>query len=139
MPDHRLAKQHLVSTPVGDKHSVGGQKRRWNDVVSNDLRLSNLSETWREQVHERDSWHATIKHSAELLNIQAEANEKSLKDEKMRRHEQWLVNTQNALHCDHLGCSFRALTKVGLTNHQRQCHSTISRFQCQYCQQTFSQ
>ena len=111
MPD-RLAKQLLVSAPVSGKRSVGGQKCRWNDVVSNDLRLSNLSETWREQAQERVSWHATIKHSTELLNKQAEANEKSHKDEKKRRIEQQLVNTENALYCHHLGCSFQALTKA---------------------------
>lgn len=110
MPDYRLAKQLLVSAPVGGKCSVGGQKRRWNDVLSNDLRLSNLSETWRKQAQERDSWRATIKHSAELLNKQAEDNEKSRNDEKKQRREQRLVSTENALHCDHLGCSFRALT-----------------------------
>ena len=139
MPDHRLAKQLLVSAPVGGKRSVGGQKRRWNDVVSNDRRLSNLSETWREQAQERDSWRITIKRSAEFLNQQAEASEKGRKDEKKRRREQRLANTENSLHCHHHGCSFRALTKAGLTNHQRQRHSTIPSLQCQYCQRTFSQ
>ena len=52
-----------------------GSKYRWNDIVSNDLRLSNLSETWWEQAQELDFWCATIKHNAELLNKQAEANE----------------------------------------------------------------
>ena len=75
--------------------------------MSNDLRLSNLSETWREQAQERNSWRATIKHSAELLNKQAEANEKSRKDEKKHCREQWLVYTENALHYDHPGCSSR--------------------------------
>ena len=28
--------------PVDGKRSVGGQKRRWNDMVSNDLRLCNM-------------------------------------------------------------------------------------------------
>ena len=33
----------------------------------------------------------------------------------------------NALYCDYTGFSFLALTKVGLSNHQRQCHATNPR------------
>ena len=50
MPDNCLAKQLFMLSPVGGKHAVRGQKRRWNDVVSKVLRLCNLSKTWREKL-----------------------------------------------------------------------------------------
>ena len=139
MPNERLPKQLLVSAPVGGQRSAGGQKRRWNDVVSSELKQCNLSGTWREQAQERDSWRNTIKHSVEVLNKQAEDTEKSRKDEKKRRREQRLIDSENTLHCSHPGCSFQALNKAGLSNHQRQRHSTILRVQCQYCHQAFNQ
>ena len=139
MPDHRLPKQLLVSAPVGGKRVVGGQKRRWNDAIATDLNRCNLSGGWREQVQDRESWRTTIKHSAELLNEQAEIAEKSLKDLKKKRREMRITESENALHCDHPGCSFQALTQAGLTNHQRQHHSTTQRIQCNFCHQLFHQ
>ena len=82
MSEDRLPKQLLVSAPVGGKRTAGGQKRRWSDLVSNDLKQCNLSRSWREQVQERDSWRATIRHRVELLNKQAEDKEKACKDEQ---------------------------------------------------------
>ena len=138
MPDDRLPKQLLVSAPVGGKRTAGGQKRRWNDLVSKDLSLCNLSRTWREEALERASWRATIKQSIPLVNHQAEIREKSRKDEVKRRREQRLLDTEHSLHCNHPGCSFRAITKAGLINHQRQRHATNLKIQCQFCHQMFS-
>ena len=118
MSEERLPKQLLVSAPVGGKRTAGGQKRRWNDLVVNDLKQCNLSRSWREQAQERDSWRATIKRRVELLNKQTEDKEKSCKDEKKRRRQQHLVVTESALHCSHPGCSFQARNLAGLTNHQ---------------------
>ena len=141
MPDERLPKQLLVSAPLGGKRRAGGQKRRWNDIVANDLKQCNLPGTWRELAQERNSWRTTIKHSVELLNKKAEETEKSCKDDKKRRRKQreLQLNSENALQCSHPGCSFRALNKAGLTNHQRQRHSNTLRSQCQYCHQHFNQ
>ena len=38
--------------------------------------------------------------------------------------------------CDYLDCSFLALTKAGLTNHQRQRHATNPKIPFQYCYAT---
>ena len=133
MSNDRLPKQLLVSASVGGKCTAGGQKHRWNDVVASDLKQCNLSESWREQAQERDSWRATIKHSAEFLNRKAEDTEKSRKDEKKR-----LFDSENALQCTHPGRSFQALNKAGLINHQRR-HSASPRIPCQFCHHTFNQ
>ena len=52
--DH-LPKQLLVSAAVGCKCNVDGQKFRWNDVVSGDIKQCNLLESWREKAEERNS------------------------------------------------------------------------------------
>ncbi|MDA8001968.1 MAG: reverse transcriptase domain-containing protein [Alphaproteobacteria bacterium] len=138
MSNDRLPKQLLVSAPVGGKRTAGGQKRRWNDMVTSDLKECNLSESWREQAQERDSWRTTIRNRVEHLNRRAEDTEKSRKDEKKRRREQRLIDSEEALHCDHPGCSFQALNKAGLINHQRS-HSVTARIPCQFCHQMFHQ
>ena len=139
MSEDRLPKQLLVSAPVGSKRTAGEQKRRWSDLVSNDLKQCNLSRSWREQAQERDSWRATIRHRVELLNKQAEDKEKACKDEQKRRRQQRLLVSESALHCNHPGCSVQARNQGGLTNHQRQRHFTIQMIQCQYCHQAFHQ
>lgn len=139
MSEERLPRQLLVCAPVGGKRAAGGQRRRWNDVVATDLKQCNLSRTWRELAQERSSWRTTIQCSGERLNQQAEAHEKSRKDEKKRRRMQQLIDSAAALHCNHPGCSFQALNKAGLTNHQRQRHSTTSRTQCRHCHRTLHQ
>ena len=139
MSEERLPKQLIVSAPVGGKCAAGGQKRRWSDLVANNLKQCNLSGSWREQAQESDSWRATIRRRVELLSKQAEDKEKSRKDENKRQQQQHLVVSESALHCSHPGCSFQAWNQAGLTNHQRQRHFTIQMIQCQYCHQTFHQ
>ena len=137
MSNDRLPKQLLVSAPVGGKRTAGGQKHRWNDMVASDLKECNLSESWREQAQERDSWRTIIRDSVEHLNRRAEDTEKSRRDEKKPRREQQLIDSEKALHCDP-GCSFQALNKVGLINHQCS-HSATARIPCQFCHQMFHQ
>ena len=48
MPEERIPRQLLVYAPVGGKRAPGGQKRRWNDVVVEDLNQAGLSRIWRE-------------------------------------------------------------------------------------------
>ena len=114
MPKDQLPRQLLVCAPAGGKCSAGGQKQRWNGAVASDLKKCNLSGTWREYAQECNSWCTTIHHSVEHLNIEAENNEKSHKDEKKCHHEQRLNDSETALHCNHPGCFFQALTKAGL-------------------------
>ena len=84
MSNDRLSKQLLVSAPVGGKRTAGRQKRRWNDMVSSDLKECNLSEPWREQAQERDSWRTTIRNRVEHLNRRAEDMRRA---ERMRRSD----------------------------------------------------
>ena len=54
MPEDQLPGQLLVCAPAGGRHSAGGQKRRWNDIVASDLKKCNSSGIWREHAQERD-------------------------------------------------------------------------------------
>ena len=53
MRDSRLPKCLLVCKPVNGKRSVGGQKRRWNDVLMGDLKRYGLLEDWKETAQDR--------------------------------------------------------------------------------------
>ena len=48
MEDSHLPKCLLVCRPASGKWSVGGQKRRWNDLVMSDLKKCDLLADWRE-------------------------------------------------------------------------------------------
>ena len=72
MSNDRLSKQLLVSTRVGCKRNVSGQKRRWNDIVSGELKKCNLLESWGEKAEECNSWRSIIKRSAEHFKMKSE-------------------------------------------------------------------
>ena len=76
--------------------------------LSGDLKQCNLLESWREKAEERNSWHSIIKRNGEYFNKKSENKEKSLRDDRKRRHEQRLIKTESLLHCNHPGCSFHA-------------------------------
>ena len=51
----RLHKQLLVCAPVDGKQQPEGQKKRWNDVVYDDLEKCSLPSNWRELAWEHPS------------------------------------------------------------------------------------
>ena len=138
MGDQRLPKQLLVSALVGGKRAPGGQKLRWNDLVTRDLRACGLLDSWRELAQDRDEWRRKVKEVFEGVNKNAESDEKACKDMKKRRREDRLAATTSTLRCDHPGCSFIATTNAGITNHKRQKHQQLVEASCRYCHQTFN-
>ena len=52
----RIPKCLLVSKLVRGKCSVGGQKRRWNDVLVCDLKKCEVYPNWRDQAQDRSAW-----------------------------------------------------------------------------------
>ena len=76
MNDGRLPKKLLVCAPVDGKCAAGGQKYRWNDLVSRDLNNCKLSEDWCEFAHSRSLWWKVIHARVESLNVLAEKEEK---------------------------------------------------------------
>ena len=138
MGDQRLPKQLLVSALVGGKRAPGGQKLRWNDLVTRDLRACGMLDSWRELAQDRDEWRRKVKEVFEGVNKNAESDEKACKDMKKRRREDRLAATTGTLRCDHPGCSFIATTNAGITNHKRQKHQQLVEASCRYCHQTFN-
>ena len=65
--------------------------------MASDLKKCNLSGIWKEHAQEHDSWCTTIQQSVERLNIEAENNKKSCKDEKKCHCEQRLIDSETAL------------------------------------------
>lgn len=70
MYETRIPKCLLGCKPAGGKHSVGGQKRRGNDVIVGDLKRC-------EQAQECSTWHGWINAAAEDVNEKMEASEQS--------------------------------------------------------------
>ena len=86
------------------KHEAGGQKYRWNVLVSKDLKSCELSEDWCEFAHSRSLWRKVIPDHVESLNMLAEKEEKRWKDERKKLGERRQVNAEVALHCTQPTC-----------------------------------
>ena len=87
MDDTRLPKCLLVCRPQAGKHSAGGQKRRWNDVVLGNLKKCGLLPGWSELAHERVAWRAMVREASRDLNRSLEESEIRKKDERKLRRE----------------------------------------------------
>ena len=132
----RLPKKLLVSAPYGGSRRAGGQKLRWNDLLSKDLKKCGLEKEWQSLALDRKSWRSTIKSATEELNRIEENEEKCRKDEKRKRREERQISTDSSLKCDQPGCVFVALSEVGLCNHICQSHTQLQFAQCSYCNKT---
>ena len=87
----------------GGKRTQGGQKLRWNDVISKDLEELNMFQRWKQKALNRNEWRN------EIFEIAKEKNT-----------EPFLIQ------CQHSGCVFLAKNKGGLANHVRQTHQLPS-------------
>ena len=105
MEETRIPKCLLVSKLARGKRSVGGQKRRWNDVLVCDLKNCEVYSNWREQAQDCSTWRGWINAAAEDVNEELEAKEQSKKDElKQRREAACHEQTQSGWGCSELGC-----------------------------------
>ena len=68
MADSRIPKGLLVCRPLVGKRSVGGQKRRWNDLVVLDLKKCDLIPDWRGLACERGVWRGLVREATTELN-----------------------------------------------------------------------
>ena len=138
MEDSRLPKCLLVSRPAVGRRSVGGQKRRWNDAVLEDLKKCDLSADWREVARERAVWRGVVKLSADTLNQQLEISEKERKDQRKKRREGEHPESARFV-CIENGCPFASTTKAEITDHKRQKHGAMALSQklCSRCNKSF--
>ena len=132
-----FAKQLLVCTLPEMRRRAGGQKLRWNDLVSRDLQKCGLSDVWRNLARDSEVWqHAVIECTARV-NEEDELKEKQAKDEKRKRRENGQIAEESALHCDEPECTFTALTRAGLVNHRHQAHAQPHFDSCTHCGRLF--
>ena len=52
----RVPQRLMVCCPEDGKRMAGGQKLRWNDVVSKDLKKGELLSDWRQIARDRREW-----------------------------------------------------------------------------------
>ena len=131
----RIPRQLLVCKLEAGKRAVGGQKLRWADIATKDLKRCGIDKDWRERAQDHDEWNAVIESRVGELNVEAEELEKVKKDERKQRRENKLMEAQTELQCKEVGCGFCAQSKAGLVNHQRQWHRHAAQetLTCQYC------
>ena len=140
MEETCIPKCLVVSKLARGKHSVGGQKRRWNDVIVCDLKKCDVYSNWREQAQDRSAWRGWINAAAKDVNEELEAKEQSKKDVlKQRRQAACHQQTQSGWRCSKHGCQFVGRSKAGLVNHVRQNHSRVAQNQrrCSHCGKLF--
>ena len=77
----RLPRKLLMCAPVHGKWSVGGQKKRWNDLVLKDLRQCDLTDDWKSLALNRSGWRSIVQDASQDINTSREALETNRKDE----------------------------------------------------------
>ena len=87
------------------QHSIGGQKRRWNNAMMDHLKKCNLLADYRTVAREWTAWRGVVKLSADTLNGKLESPEKEKEDQRKKRREgEQPASSQFA--CNELGCLF---------------------------------
>ena len=122
----------------GGSRAVGGQKLRWNDLISRDLRESGITDSWYNQAQDRTTWRSICRSKLEDVSRQREIVEKERKDERRKRRQNRLTVAREALKCVHPGCSFVAINPSGLINHKCLKHAPVKAAECSYCGRTFN-
>ena len=133
LPDYRLPKKLLVCAPAFGKRHPGGQKLRWNDLLSRDLRQCGIEPDWQECALNRSEWRCLVKQGVRDMNSRSEVEEKERKDFRRRRREERQRQAEAGLQCNLPGCTFIAANKAGLVNHSRQKHRQPCMVPCQHC------
>ena len=80
MDDNCLPHKLLVCSLPSGKRSVGGQKCRWNDLLSWDLKKIGLSDDWRSRAMDRNEWKRVVREGVETTNECEESQERKQKD-----------------------------------------------------------
>ena len=76
MDPERIPRKLLVCRLKAGKHAVGGQKLRWADAVTKDLKRCKIDKDWREVAQNRNEWNIVTETIARKLNVEAEELEK---------------------------------------------------------------
>ena len=72
MDDECLPKQLLVCTLPEGGRKPGGQKLRWNDLISRDLKRCGLSVDWRNQALNHKKWQHVVRECTTRVNVKDE-------------------------------------------------------------------
>ena len=105
MDNKHLPRQLLVCTLPEGRRRAGGQKLRWNDLVSRDLQKCGLSDDWRDMALDHVAWQHVVRELTARVNEEDELKENQAKDEKKKRREnrQITKKARMYLHNPHQG------------------------------------
>ena len=74
----------LVCVPAQGAWSAGDQRRRWNDLVQQDLVKCGIEQDWSELAQDRSAWQGVVEMRIDTINKDAEHKEDRKKDERKR-------------------------------------------------------
>ena len=80
----RIPRQLLVCRPETGKLDTSiarGQKLRWANIVTKDLKRCKIDKDWRKIAQDQDEWNAIIENRVIELNTEAEELEKVKSEE----------------------------------------------------------
>ena len=103
----------------------GGQKLRWNDVVSKVLKKGELLSDWRQIARDWRELKGFANALVEDLNVISGVIEKQKEDERKKRREEAVLLGFRRL-CGIRGCILNTQSKAGLVNNQRQKHDPLA-------------
>ena len=89
-----IPRQLLVCKLEVGKHAVGGQRLRWADTVTRELKRCKIHKDWRRIAQDHDEWNAVVERRVGELNVKAEELEAIKKDERKRRRENQYARAQ---------------------------------------------
>ena len=111
-----------VSCMAKGRGSVGGQKKRWSDMMMEDLKRCDLLQDWKETAKDRGAWRCFVMEVLSNVNECMETQEKERKDVMEKRREETVQSESPALKCKMTGCGFIGLSKAGIVNDVQQRH-----------------
>ena len=132
-----MPKQLLICTHACGSKTLGGQCKKWKDVIHTDLHRLGAENNYRQKAQDHSLWWQDVEDAVLARNTVEEIREE-MKDKSKRRREQHAAGAVESLVCPVRGCSFMTCNTSGLVNHHCQWYSTLRSVLCLYCQGLFA-
>lgn len=117
MADCRLPKQILYSELEEGQRTRGGQRKRFKDVLKNNLKRCFIrTETWENRARSRGEWRKAICDGVEIFEERRREHREELRSARKHR-QQTQTHQGTSLICP--VCQKGCLSKIGLFSHMR--------------------
>nr|AOE48155.1 hypothetical protein [Eumigus monticolus] len=122
MPNNRIPKKMFYSELTEGKRCVGGQRKRYRDVLKANMKMSHIDvNNWETLALDRPSWRSLVHQRAEYFE---ENRRRTAEDKRQRRKNRELVSSRGnnvdvppGTTCQH--CGKLCASRIGLHSHLR--------------------